>query len=835
MVSKLTLCSVRRAPWFKGYKELPEKQEHQQIGDLARAYQSVPIGLCLLDTDLRYVHINDWLAAINGLPAEEHLGRTIEEVIPEVAAGVKMQLLHVIETGEPIIDGTVDAQIPACPDEMKTFQHNYFPVTSEDGVVVGVSCSVQDITDRRKTEHALLESEEQFRSLAENSQDYIMRYDSQFRHLYENPAALRASGFTSSDIIGKTHREAGFAPQLCSLWEDKIAQVFKTGAPTREVFEWEGAEGRIYLDWRLFPEFDREGAVLSVLGVSRDITEAKRAEAELKNHRDHLEQLVIVRTGELNNILKKLKSDRAAIELEHRLLQDIIASEDAEHALRVSLLELAELLESEYAEVWIPDECAKRLRLFSQWSPPSEGTNLSTKFDVGLTLEMGQGLAGRVWSTQSLEWCCDDWQKSESPPSRVEIFNQAGYRFALGVPVQTHNRVLAIFCFFLTDPQVQNGQISELVKSVTLQAAVVIDRLHVVETLGHVLESAPGAVLLTAKDGTILQQNRACSELFGYEDSELLGNAVEVLIPERFRTGHPELRASVRDQSLPRPMGSGIELFGLKKDGTEIPIDVSLNLQETIHGNQFIIGIVDLQEHTRNLNTVRAYSKRLQSLARYLQNISESLRKSIARDLHDDFGQVLTALKMDLSMLRHRVGETVSSQEFRTFDDDFTMINETIDNALDKVTQVVTELRPDVLDSLGLVAALEWQCQEFDFRHEDIVCPFQTNRKRVAVSDNVGIVIFRVLQESLTNVARHAKASRAEVSLITSPDSLRLEIGDNGIGISNEQSSSEERFGLMGMRERVSAINGTINIETGAGRGTKITVDVPLAANRDGE
>ena len=114
---------------------------------LPRIYREVPIGLCCLDTELRYVDINEWLAAINGLSVEEHLGRTISEVIPDVAKGVSAELRQVIETGKPVVDGKVVATTPPQLGRKRIFRHNYLPVKSDDGIIVGVSCCVEEITE----------------------------------------------------------------------------------------------------------------------------------------------------------------------------------------------------------------------------------------------------------------------------------------------------------------------------------------------------------------------------------------------------------------------------------------------------------------------------------------------------------------------------------------------------------------------------------------------------------------------------------------------------------------------------------------------------------------
>ena len=140
--------------------------------------------------------------------------------------------------------------------------------------------SVWKVVERRQANDALRRSEKHFRTLTENSPDFIMRYDRQCRHTYMNPAALRAAGLLPSQIIGKTHRECGFPEDLSAFWEKKILSVFATAQPCQEEFEWNSVYGPLHLDWRLTPELDDNGSVFSVLGVSRDITQIKRAEHE---------------------------------------------------------------------------------------------------------------------------------------------------------------------------------------------------------------------------------------------------------------------------------------------------------------------------------------------------------------------------------------------------------------------------------------------------------------------------------------------------------------------------------------------------------------------------
>ena len=154
------LAAIRTALLTLGGPQLSER-----AGEIERLYAIAPVGLCYFDTELRYLYINEWLARINGLPMEAHLGKTIDEVLKDVAAGVVPQLRHVLQTGEPIIEGEVEAETPAHPGESRHYMHNYYPDKSKDGTVVGVSCVVQDITERKRMEEGLRVAEKKYQDL----------------------------------------------------------------------------------------------------------------------------------------------------------------------------------------------------------------------------------------------------------------------------------------------------------------------------------------------------------------------------------------------------------------------------------------------------------------------------------------------------------------------------------------------------------------------------------------------------------------------------------------------------------------------------------------------
>jgi signal transduction histidine kinase len=218
---------------------------------------------------------------------------------------------------------------------------------------------------------------------------------------------------------------------------------------------------------------------------------------------------------------------------------------------------------------------------------------------------------------------------------------------------------------------------------------------------------------------------------------------------------------------------------------------------------------------------IQASREQLRALASRLQKVREEERTGIAREIHDELGQALTGLKLDISWMRHRLPR---DHEMMT---QCTSIIERIDQTSNAVRRIATELRPSVLDQLGLAAALEWQGAEFGAR-TGIEVAMELSIDGAAIPDDLGSSAFRILQESLTNVARHARATRVGIRLAQTPSLLTLEISDNGVGFPPERLEGTKSLGLVGMRERALACGGEISIAAGSDCGTTVLLRVPL-------
>lgn len=228
----------------------------------------------------------------------------------------------------------------------------------------------------------------------------------------------------------------------------------------------------------------------------------------------------------------------------------------------------------------------------------------------------------------------------------------------------------------------------------------------------------------------------------------------------------------------------------------------------------------DVTQRRQEENEILRSRQELRDLTTRLQLVREEERTYIAREVHDELGQALTGLKIDLAWLRSRMTD-------RALVDRVQSIIVRIDGAMDTVRRIATDLRPSVLDDLGLVAAVEWQAQEFE-RGMGVTVQLEVQAEHVELEDICATTAFRILQETLTNVARHAKATRVNIALRVSPQALMLEVRDNGRGISKAEMASPRSLGLLGSRERALACGGELAIDGVREKGTTVLLRIPL-------
>jgi signal transduction histidine kinase len=261
----------------------------------------------------------------------------------------------------------------------------------------------------------------------------------------------------------------------------------------------------------------------------------------------------------------------------------------------------------------------------------------------------------------------------------------------------------------------------------------------------------------------------------------------------------------------------------LRKAKNELEVKVEERTTELRKTNRNLMA--EIAERRRAEEELKNSHEKLRALAARLQSIREEERKLIAREVHDELGQALTGLKLDLSRLASGLSEGVTKRNKTAQRVESMSI--LIDETIKTVRRIATQLRPGVLDDLGLVAAIEWQVQDFRER-TGVKCEFKPGVKHLTLDQNLSTALFRILQETLTNIARHANASKVKISLKKDKDSIVLRVEDNGRGITEREISGSKSLGLLGIKERALLFGGSVDITGRQNKGTVVAVHIPL-------
>lgn len=313
--------------------------------------------------------------------------------------------------------------------------------------------------------------------------------------------------------------------------------------------------------------------------------------------------------------------------------------------------------------------------------------------------------------------------------------------------------------------------------------------------------------------------NKGAEKLYGWKKEEVLGKKIrDVLKSKPLGTTFEKVMKEL--QKTGKWVG---EVLQYDRAGNKVIALLSIN---TVYENGKMIGTFGVNHNITELkeayNKLEESQKQLQALAEYLEKIREEERTYIAREIHDDLGQTLTALKIDLSWLNKNYTQTknIPSNKIKGMID-------LVDQTIKSVQRISSKLRPGILDDLGLVATIEWATSEFEKR-TDIKCNLNINPKNIILSENISIALFRIYQEILTNISRHANAKTVEIKIDKKKDYISLFVNDDGKGIDEKKIDDPKSLGLLGIKERVRGLGGTLEIKGIKGKGTKIKIILPL-------
>jgi PAS domain S-box-containing protein len=344
------------------------------------------------------------------------------------------------------------------------------------------------------------------------------------------------------------------------------------------------------------------------------------------------------------------------------------------------------------------------------------------------------------------------------------------------------------------------------------------------------VKSISDGVVTTDEASIVTFLNPVAEALTGWQLAEAVGRPLRQIFRIRSEAPGGESTAWEASGTAATPAQPAREAVLVAADAAEIAIEFSSapvrDEENAVIGRVFVFR--DITARRQAEDEVRTSREQLRALAAHLQSVREEERKRIAREVHDELGQMLTALKMDLAWMEKRLPGVADAAVRQPLEGRARSMFDLLAEMVKTVRRISSELRPGVLDDLGLVSAMEWQAREWEAR-TGIKCAVLSTLNETVVSPDQGTALFRIFQESLTNVARHANAASVTARLGLDQGWLILEMQDDGRGITPEEQRRVKSFGLLGMKERATLLGGELVVEGTPGKGTRIRVRVPLS------
>ena len=742
-----------------------------------------------------------------------------------------------------------------------------------DGIPKQIFGIVSDITERKKAEKTEYELHTRLKAIFEKTNDAIVLADDSGNYVQVNPAAAKMLGYSQHELTGMNAADITSGRQTDELWNEFMQDGSQTGA-----IELLRKDGSLVICHYNATSNILPGLHLSIL---TDITERKKAEQAIKESEARLAaSQSVAKVGswetDLTNLIVIWSDEACRIfgvdnrlpHTTHENFLQFVHPDDREKVDKafaasftsdsVNLIEhriiAADGVIKEIEERWLiaKDENGKAIRALGTVQDITERKKAESKLNEnenylrtildtvpecvkvlnskGELLYMNPaGLAiieadneQQVLGTQMTDMVDQKYRIGFNRLTK-EVFkgNSGTFEFEI-TGLKGSHRWMETNAVPLKDTTGKIVNLLGATRDITVRKKAEEAVKNTEERRKLIMNSALDAIICIDKDGMITFWNPQAEQIFGWSENEVMGKVLSsIIIPEHFRSIHDSGMKNYLKTGEGKAINVLLQLYAIRRNGTEFPIELTV-LPIRQDGEEFFCAFIrDITERKDAEKEIFKTTAELHQLTDHLQTIREDERKRIAREIHDDLGQQLTAIKMDTVWIDKQIpAETVAVKN------KLQNMLELLDGSHQSVRKILNELRPAALDDNGLLEALQWQGRQFT-ETTGIPVHFKTNIGSSNLTNETATCIFRVYQESLTNIMRYAHATVVVSSLKSRNGSIILAIEDDGKGFDTALSETKKRFGLLGMKERVISLNGKFDLVSSPGKGTKIVIRLP--------
>lgn len=596
--------------------------------------------------------------------------------------------------------------------------------------------------------------------------------------LLSNPALRKMFGYSEKEISGK---------KIDFLYDITENSVLKINRGIPSPLPYRRKTGEFFLGDTVRSEIrNEEGDIIAYFSYIRDISEREKAEETKK------------RQFQINNVLHSILQTS----LEPLSLGAVI-----DYSLK-AVLSIPGLSFLKKGAIFLTDEDGKSLKLEAQHG-----------LDENSALSCGAMRSGK---------CDCSWIESKNDNilnGKTFVLHEMKYRETKTeghycVPILSGNQVIGLINTIIEPDHEKRPEEEWLLNMVANTLAGIIERKRAEDKLrflGKAIETTNMGVTISDLDGKIIYVNPAEAEMHGYRVDEIIGRKTDIFAPA-------EIIKPLGLDQLPELSDRRRESINVRKDGSRFPVYLLSDVVNNEQGNPvgFVTTCEDITKRKKAEEELKDSYEQIRNLAKHLETAREEERKRVARDIHDELGQMLTVISFDVAWLAGKI-----DKKNKTIQNKIKETLEHIDLLIEKVQAISSELRPTILDDLGLIAGMEWHAMRFE-KSTNIECIINILSEIPELDETLSTEIFRTFQESLTNVARHSKATRVVVDMKKINDRLSLVIRDNGEGIEEEKIKALSSVGIIGMRERIRPWGGKLEITGAKGIGTTVKIMVPI-------